>query len=98
MRDGGERGGAVERELTEKPPRICPAAIGARSEQPIEQGKVLRACQRQYVVAWGERRSGRNAAREPVPNHYQNARTGRDRESRQRFRDSRRARFHSIAH
>jgi hypothetical protein len=51
MRDRGECGSSGEGELAEKPPLIRPAALGAWSEHAIEQGKVLRPCQREHVVA-----------------------------------------------
>jgi hypothetical protein len=49
-------------------------------EHAIEQGKILRACQREHVVARSKRRGRRSAASDPIPNHHQNARRGRERQ------------------
>jgi hypothetical protein len=49
-------------------------------EHAIEQGKILRASQREHVVARIKRRGRRSAASDPIPNHHQNARRGRERQ------------------
>jgi hypothetical protein len=45
-------------------------------EHAIEQGKILRACQREHVVARSKRRGRRSAASDPVPNHHQTLAAG----------------------
>jgi hypothetical protein len=77
MRDRGECGSSIKGELTEKPPIIRPAAL---SEQPIEQGKILRARQREHVIARSKRRGRRSGASDPISNHHQKARCRRERE------------------
>src|SRR5438552_2772565 len=94
MRDRGECGGSLEGELTEKPPIIRPAPW---SEHAIKEGKILRACEREHIVARSERRGRRSAASDPILNYHQYACCGRERQCLHRFRNSQRARFHSIA-
>jgi hypothetical protein len=73
------------------------AAVRARPENAIEQGKVLRAWQGEHEVAWRERRGRRRAASDPIPNHHKNAHCGRQRQRLNRFKGGRAPRFHPIA-
>ena len=82
MSDRSEPCRSVEGEFTEEPPIIGAAALGARAEYTVEQRKIPRACQREYIVAKGEGRGGCGAAGNSIPNDDQNARCGRE---RQRF-------------
>ncbi len=95
--DRGECGGSVERELAEKTALIRPAALRAWSEHAIEQGEILRACQREQVVAGSERWGRRSAASDPIPDHHQNACRGRERQGLHGFGGGPAARFHPIA-
>src|SRR5262252_9764499 len=65
----GELRRSVECELTEKPPVIGTAALGARAKHTVEQGKIPRARQREYIVAMREGRGRCGAASNSVPNH-----------------------------
>ena len=95
--DRGERGSSVERKLAEKPAIIRPAALGTCPEHAIEHRKILRACEREHVVAGSERWGGRGTASNAIPNYHQNTRRRRERQCLYGFGGGSTARLHSIA-